>query len=99
MGSSAKDPKLQLGNLKLTTSEDFKQVRDRVMLFVFSNTPQLDRDAIKRVNAALVDTIVALVDPATPNGKLMMAMMSSALKDPKKMAVWQDHCVVLSSRT
>ncbi|MCP4509654.1 MAG: SUMF1/EgtB/PvdO family nonheme iron enzyme, partial [Fuerstiella sp.] len=52
MGSSAKDPKLQLGNLKLTTSEDFKQVRDRIMLFVFSNAPQLDRDAIKRVNAA-----------------------------------------------
>ena len=91
MGSSAKDPKLQLGTLKLTTSEDFKQVRDRIMLFVFSNAPQLDRDAIKRVNAALIDTIVALVDPATPNGKLMMAMMSSALKDPKKMTVWQDH--------
>ena len=91
MGSSAKDPKLQLGSLKLTTSEDFKQVRDRIMLFVFSNAPQLDSDAIKRVNAALIDTIVALVDPATPNGKLMMAMMSSALKDPKKMTVWQDH--------
>ena len=93
MMADTRDPRIDLGGVKLDTPSDYSDFVGRVLVFVDLSVTPLEGDAAARVMNSVVRAITSKVDQTTPNGKLMMTMVTDIItkgSDADQQA-WHDH--------
>ena len=77
--ADTRDPRIDLGGVKLDTPSDYSDFVGRVLVFVDLSVTPLEDDAAARVMNSVVRAITSKVDQTTPNGKLMMTMVTDII--------------------
>ena len=93
MMADTRDPRIDLSGVKLDTPSDYSDFVGRVLVFVDLSVTPLEGDAAARVMNSVVRAIMSKVDQTTPNGKLMMTMVTDIItkgSDADQQA-WHDH--------
>ena len=93
MMADTRDPRIDLSGVKLDTPSDYSDFVGRVLVFVDLSVTPLEGDAAARVMNSVVRAFMSKVDQTTPNGKLMMTMVTDIItkgSDADRQA-WHDH--------
>ena len=88
----ASDPKIDLSGVTLETPKDYSDFVRRVLIFVDLSVTPLDKEAAARVMTSVVSSIISKVDHKSPNGQLMLNMVTDIITkgSEEEQKSWRD---------